>query len=127
LAILLNDATNPLTPALDLAVGFTDSAGETVARLANGAQVLKAFNTTGAENMAKARSFKTKALMPVTSDSQAAKEVVTKLAGGLGFEAVDAGPLRAARLLGPMAMFWIKQAIERKFGTGFAFALTRRP
>jgi 8-hydroxy-5-deazaflavin:NADPH oxidoreductase len=47
----------------------------------------------------RARSFRTKALMPVARDDQAAKEVVIKLAGNLGFEAVDAGPLRAARVL----------------------------
>jgi predicted dinucleotide-binding enzyme len=46
------EATNPLTPTLDLAVGFTDSAGETVVRLAKGARVVKAFHATGAENMA---------------------------------------------------------------------------
>jgi len=120
------DATNPLTPALELALGFSDSAGESLARLAKGARVVKAFNTTGAENMAKAHTFKIKALMPVAGDDQPAKAVVMKLADELGFEAVDAGPLRAARLLEPMAVLWIKQAIERKFGTNFAFALTRR-
>ena len=46
------DATNPLTADLELALGFSDSAGETVARLAKGARVVKAFNTTGANNMA---------------------------------------------------------------------------
>jgi 8-hydroxy-5-deazaflavin:NADPH oxidoreductase len=120
------DATNPLTPGLDLALGYSDSAAETVARLAKGAHVVKAFNTTGAENMARAHDFKMRALMPVASDDAAAKATVMKLADELGFEAVDAGPLKAARLLEPLAMFWIKQAIERKFGTNFAFAFTRR-
>jgi predicted dinucleotide-binding enzyme len=35
-------ATNPLTPELELALGFNDSAGETVARLAPAAGVVKA-------------------------------------------------------------------------------------
>src|ERR1041385_293063 len=34
------DATNPLTANLELALGFSDSAGETVARLAKGAKVV---------------------------------------------------------------------------------------
>ena len=50
--MIVVDATNPLTAKLELALGFSDSAGETVARLASGARVVKAFNTTGANNMA---------------------------------------------------------------------------
>ena len=42
------DATNPLSPELEMELGFDDSAGETVALLAQGARVVKAFNTTGA-------------------------------------------------------------------------------
>jgi predicted dinucleotide-binding enzyme len=120
------DATNPLSAEMELALGFTDSAGETVARLAPGAHVVKAFNVTGADNMASAHAFKTKPLMPVAGDDASAKAKVIKLAEDLGFEAVDAGPLKAAQLLEPMAMFWIKQALVQNQGREFAFALTRR-
>jgi len=120
------DATNPLTPGLELALGFADSAGETVARLAPGARVVKAFNTTGAENMASAHAFPAKPMMPVASDDAEAKTIVGKLAEELGFEAIDAGPLKSARLLEPLAMFWIKQAYAQKFGPNFAFSLIRR-
>jgi hypothetical protein len=48
------------------------------------------------------------------------------LARDLGFEAVDAGPLRSARLLEPLAMLWIDQAMARGAGRNFAFALVRR-
>ena len=40
------DATNPLAPDMSLAIAYNDSAAETVARLAPGARVVKAFNTT---------------------------------------------------------------------------------
>lgn len=120
------DATNPLTAEMELALGFTDSAGETVARLAPGAHVVKAFNVTGAENMASAPAFKVKPLMPVAGDDARVKTKVMKLAEDLGFEPVDAGPLKTARLLEPMAMFWIKQAYVQNQGREFAFALTRR-
>jgi predicted dinucleotide-binding enzyme len=50
---------------------------------------------------------------------------VQALADGIGFEAIDAGPLKAARYLEPMAMQWIKLAYAGA-GTQFAFALTRR-
>jgi predicted dinucleotide-binding enzyme len=123
---VLIDAVNPLTPSLELALGFTDSAAESVARLAPGAHVVKAFNTTGAENMAGAHDFKVKPMMPIASDDAGAKAKVLKLAEDLGFEPVDAGPLRSARLLEPLAMFWIKQAYVQKFGRDFAFAVTRR-
>jgi predicted dinucleotide-binding enzyme len=119
------DATNPLTKTLDLAVGFEDSAGETVARMAQGASVVKAFNTTGAENMAKAASFSPTPVMPVASDDAQAKATVRKLAEDLGFESMDAGSLQASRYLEPMAMLWIKHAFSGA-GTAFAYALTRR-
>lgn len=120
------DATNPLTKDLGLALGHTDSAGETVARLAKDARVVKAFNTTGAENMANARSFPVKPLMAMASDDAEAKRVVSTLAEDLGFEAMDAGPLKVARYLEPMAMVWITHAYAGGAGTDFAFALTRR-
>jgi 8-hydroxy-5-deazaflavin:NADPH oxidoreductase len=123
---VLVDATNPLTAKLELALGFDDSAGETVARLAPGARVVKAFNTTGAENMATARAFAVKPMMPVAGDDAAAKAVVRKLAEELGFEAVDAGPLAMSRQLEPLAMLWIKLAYAQGFGRNFAFALARR-
>jgi 8-hydroxy-5-deazaflavin:NADPH oxidoreductase len=123
---ILIDATNPLTTKLELAVGFDDSAGETVARLAPGARVVKAFNTTGAENMANAGAFAVKPMMPVAGDDAAAKAAVCKLAEELGFEAIDAGPLAMSRHLEPMAMLWIKLAYAQGFGRDFAFALARR-
>ncbi|MBV8427196.1 MAG: NAD(P)-binding domain-containing protein [Hyphomicrobiales bacterium] len=123
---IIVDATNPLTAEMELALGFTDSAAETVARLAPGAHVVKAFNVTGSDNMALAHAFKTKPLMPVASDDEQAKTKVMKLAEDLGFEALDAGPLKTARLLEPMAIFWIKQAYVQNQGREFAFALARR-
>lgn len=121
------DATNPLTPDLELALGFDDSAGETVALLAGGARVVKAFNTTGAENMAKARDFPARPWMPMAGDDAQAKAVVGKLAEELGFEAVDAGPLKASRYLEPIAMQWIRLAYGGGgFGRQFAFSVVRR-
>ncbi|HLK83882.1 MAG TPA: NADPH-dependent F420 reductase [Xanthobacteraceae bacterium] len=120
------DATNPLTRELELALGFNDSAGETVARLTPAARVVKAFNTTGAGNMATAHAFAAKPMMPLAGDDAEAKTVVAKLAEELGFEAIDAGRLTAARLLEPLAMFWIKLAYAQNFGRNFAFSVIRR-
>src|SRR3982750_1450180 len=59
---------------LELALGFSDSAGETVARLASGAKVVKAFNTTGANNMANSAYASGKLMMPVAGDDSEAKK-----------------------------------------------------
>lgn len=119
------DATNPVSPDLEIELGFDDSAGETVALLAQGARVVKAFNTTGAENMAKAKDFPVKPVMFVAGDDDGAKKTAQKLADDIGFEAIDAGLLKASRYLEPMAMQWIKLAYGGA-GKQFAFALVRR-
>ena len=120
------DATNPLTAKLELALGFTDSAGETVARFAQGARVVKAFNTTGANNMANSQYAGGKIMMPVAGDDADAKKSVMALAADLGFEPVDAGPLAMSRYLEPMAMLWIKLAYAQGLGRDFGFGLLRR-
>jgi predicted dinucleotide-binding enzyme len=120
------DAINPLTANLELALGFSDSAGETVARLSVGAKVVKAFNTTGANNMANSKYPGGKLMMAVAGDDAAAKKTVMGLASDLGFEPVDAGPLSMSRLLEPMAMAWIKLAYAQGMGREFGFAVLRR-
>jgi 8-hydroxy-5-deazaflavin:NADPH oxidoreductase len=121
------DATNPLKADLSgLAVGYTTSAGEEVARWATGAKVVKAFNTTGAGNMANPRFGGEAASMFICGDDAAAKKTVASLAEALGFEAVDAGPLSQARLLEPLAMLWISMAYAFGHGPNIAFKLLRR-
>ena len=120
------DTTNPLTANFELAIGHTDSAGETVARLSPHARVVKAFNTTGANNMADSRYGGGKLMMPVAGDDAEAKGTVMSLAADLGFEPIDTGPLAMSRHLEPMAMVWIKLAIVQKVGRDMGFALLRR-
>ena len=120
------DATNPLTANLELALGFSDSAGETVARLAKGARVVKAFNTTGANNMAESRYPGGKVMMPVAADDATAKRNVMALAADLGFEPIDAGPLAMSRHLEPLAMLWIKLAYAQGMGREFGFGVLKR-
>jgi hypothetical protein len=92
-----------------------------VARWAPGARVVKAFNTTGAGNMADPRFGNEHATMFMCGDDAAAKRTVGTLAEALGFEAVDAGPLRQARLLEPLAMLWISLAYAAGHGPNIAF------
>jgi len=123
------DCTNPLgmgPHGLGLVVGHDASAGELVAQWAAGAAVFKAFNTTGADNMADLSGYRVAPVMFVAGDDAARKPQVLGLARDLGFEAIDAGPLRIARLLEPFAMLWIDQALNRGAGRDFAFAVVRK-
>ena len=124
---VLVDATNPLAPGLaGLTLGTTTSGAEELARRARGARVVKAFNTTGAENMADAAYPGGLPMMPVCGDDADARQRVMALATLIGFEAVDMGPLMAARYLEPFAMTWIHLAFRQGFGRRFAFGLLRR-
>lgn len=124
---ILVDATNPLAPGLTgLSVGTTDSGAERIAARAHGARVVKAFNTTGAENLGDARYPGGKPFMPVCGDDADARSQVLALARMIGFEAVDLGELTAARWLEPFAMTWIHLAIKRGHGRSFAFGLLHR-
>jgi predicted dinucleotide-binding enzyme len=127
------DCTNPLkfTPGvgLELVLGFSDSGGETVARLAPGARVVKAFNTYGWENFANPsypNAAQLKPVMFLAGDDAAAKAVVGRLATDIGFEPFDAGLLRAARELEPLAMLWIRRAMSGDRSSGFTWARLRR-
>jgi 8-hydroxy-5-deazaflavin:NADPH oxidoreductase len=123
------DCTNPLgmgPSGLGLVLGHNTSGGEQVASWAPGAAVFKTLNQTGAENMEKASSYPIRPVMFVAGDDEPRKPVVLSLIAKLGFAAVDAGPLRLARLLEAYGMLWIDQALNRGRGRSFAFALTDR-
>ncbi len=124
---VLIDCTNPLAADFSgLTVGHTTSAGETVAGWARGARVVKALNSTGAGNMTDPRYGNERASMFVCGDDDPAKATVSELVRGLGFDVVDAGPLRNARLLEPLAMLWITLAYGLGNGPNIAFRLLRR-
>ena len=126
---LVIDCTNPLgmgTDGLGLVVGHSISGGELVAQWAPGAAVFKTFNTTGFNNMADLSDYQVTPVMFVAGDDAARKPAVMGLVRDIGFEAIDAGPLRIARLLEPYAMLWIDQALNRGAGRDFAFAVVRR-
>jgi len=124
---ILVDATNPLAPGLDgLSVGTTTSGAEQIAAAAHGARVVKAFNITGAENMADSRYPGGAVFMPVCGDDADARSRVIALATLIGFDAVDCGDLKTARYLEPFAMTWIHLAIRLGHGRSFAFARLKR-
>lgn len=126
---ILVDCTNPLqmgAAGLELTVGHNTSGAEQIAALVPGARVVKAFNQTGYGNM-EAPAYKgTRAVMFVCGDEAEARATVCALAAAVGFETIDAGQLRVARLLEPLAMLWIHLSFTTELKRDFAFALLRR-
>lgn len=123
---ILIDATNPIAPGFaGLSVGTTTSAAEQIAQRATNARVVKCFNVTGAENMADPRTGDAHVFMPAASDDADARAAVVALATRMGFDAIDAGPLSAARYLEPFAMTWIHLAYGCGQGRDWAFSRTR--
>jgi predicted dinucleotide-binding enzyme len=117
------DCTNPLKPDFSgLELGFETSGLEKVAEWAKDAQAFKAMNQIGS-NLMDDPSFKQgKPVMFVCGDGNR-KKVVLDLVGQLGFEAIDAGGSKIARLIEPYAMLWIHLALVQGLGRDFAFAL----
>jgi predicted dinucleotide-binding enzyme len=123
------DSTNPLTRGPDgisLEIGHAISGGEKVQGWAAGASVYKTLNSTGFGNMANPVFDGVKSVMFVAGDDAANKPKVMALVGELGFDIVDAGPLRNARLLEAHGMLWIDLSLARGLGRDWAFARVKR-
>lgn len=121
---ILIDCTNPIGPGFELSVGFNTSAGEEVARLAKGARVAKAFNTTGFGNMANPKYNSGPVTMLFCTDDPAARQITEQLVRDVGFAPQFAGPLKLARYFEPLAMLWI--SLSQQLGHDFAFNVVRR-
>lgn len=117
------DITNPLTADyMGLTLGHETSAAEEIARAVPGAEVVKAFNTLFAQVLADGPRFAEGQVAPVfvASDSARARQAASALAQSLGFRVVDAGPLKNARYLEPLAGLNIYLGYGAGLGTAIA-------
>jgi NADPH-dependent F420 reductase len=117
------DITNPLSADfMSLTLGHDTSAAEEIAKAVPGAEVVKAFNTVFAQVLAEGPAFANGQTAPVfvASDSERAKQTVQELVRSIGFKPVDAGPLRNARYLEPLAGFNIYLGYGAGHGTAIA-------
>lgn len=117
------DITNPLTADyMGLTLGHSTSAAEQIAQAVPGALVVKAFNTLFAQVLAAGADFGhgQTASVFVASDSAPAKAAVATLAQSLGFATVDAGGLKNARYLEPLAGLNIYLGYGAGLGTSIA-------
>jgi predicted dinucleotide-binding enzyme len=117
------DITNPLTADyMGLTIGHGTSAAEEIAKAVPGAEVVKSFNTVFALVLAEGADFGNgrKVTVFVASDSERAKHTAAALAESLGFDVVDAGGLKNARYLEPLAGLNIYLGYGAGLGTAIA-------
>ena len=117
------DITNPLTSDyMGLALGHTSSAAEQIAAAFAGLRVVKAFNTVFAQRLAAGAQAGNGQVVPVfvAADDAQAKARVSELARSMGFDVIDAGPLRNARYLEPLAGLNIYLGYGAGLGTAIA-------
>ena len=121
------DATNPLAPDDREHDRHPELSGaEQIAGWLEGGRVVKAFNTTGSGNMEDTAYPGGTPAMLIAGDDREAKGIVLSLAADLGFDAIDAGTLTAARDLEHLATMWIRLAYGLGHGPDIAFSLLRR-
>lgn len=117
------DITNPLTADyMGLTLGHSTSASEEIAKAVPGAQVVKAFNTVLAQVLGQGATLAdgSKVTVFLAGDNEAAKATVKALAESLGFATADAGGLKNARYLEPVAGLNIYFAYGAGRGTAIA-------
>jgi predicted dinucleotide-binding enzyme len=115
------DVTNALTKDAGLAVGFTTSGGEELQKKLPRAHVVKALNTVFARLMETGQVDGQPLTAFVAGDDDAARSTVMELARKIGFDAVNAGSLKNARLLEPLGVLNIQLGYVLGHGsqTGF--------
>ncbi len=122
------DVTNPLDfskGAPVLAVGFSDSAGESVQRWLPDSKVVKAFNIVTATTMISPEREEGMPDMFIAGNDAEAKSKVTRLLADFGWPVIDLGGIEKARLLEPLAMIWIDLYLKNQSNT-HAFKLLRK-
>lgn len=116
------DVTNPLTADyMGLTVGHNTSAAEEIAKAIPDARVVKAFNTVFAQVLAEGAKLGAQTVpVFVAGDDAGARDVVRQLAKSAGFDVIDAGGLKNARYLEPLAGLNIYLGYGAGLGTGIA-------
>jgi hypothetical protein len=108
----------------ELVVAHTSSGAEALAEMAPKARVVCAFNTIPSEVLFGVFEAKGKAAAPsllYCGDDRTGKRVAAELIRDVGFDPVDAGPLRNARYTEPFAMLVAHLAYGGKKGPEVAY------
>ena len=111
-----------------LVIGHTSSGAEELAKKLRRAKVVSAFGTVPSEvffGVFDARRRAKRPSMAYCGDDDGAKGVAATLISDVGFEPVDAGPLRIARYLEPFALLMGQLAYEGDGGPEIAYRFER--
>jgi predicted dinucleotide-binding enzyme len=111
-----------------LVIGRTTSGAEELARRVPKGRVVCAFNTVPSEVLFGVYEARRKARRPslvYCGDDVDSKEVAAGLIRDVGFEPVDAGPLRIARYTEPFALLMGQLAYEGETGPELAYRFER--
>ncbi|HTS82511.1 MAG TPA: NAD(P)-binding domain-containing protein [Myxococcaceae bacterium] len=114
----------------ELVIGRTSSGAEDLARKARGALVVSAFNTVPSEVLFAVFHRRSKDPRPsllYCGDDAKAKKVAAGLIRDVGFEPVDAGPLRIARYTEPFTLVVARLAYNGDRGPGLAYRFEHFP
>jgi len=117
------DVTNALDAKMNLALGFTTSGAEELQKKLPRSKVVKAFNTVFAQHMDTGKLGDQQLSTLVAGDDAAAKKTVLELARQIGFDAVDAGPIKNARLIEPFGFLNIQLGYVLDMGTRIGFKM----
>ena len=111
-----------------LIIANTSSGAEELAKKVPKARVVSAFNTVPSEvlfGVFEARRRSDRPSLVYCGDDDRSKDTVAQLIGDVGFDAVDAGPLRIARYTEPFALLVAQLAYEGKGGPELAYRFER--
>lgn len=111
-----------------LAVGYTSSGAEELAKKASDARVVSAFGTVPSEVLFavfEARKRKRRPSMIYCGDDENAKETAARLIRDVGFDPEDAGPLEMARYAEPFTLLVARLAYEADGEPALAYLFER--
>jgi predicted dinucleotide-binding enzyme len=122
--VLIDLSYPPLEVADDgyYQITIETSSAELIQSWNPGAKVVKAFGTTGSNNIDDT-TMNGEETLPIASDDREAKEVVARIAAELGYDPVDSGPLRMARYIeGIQVLYLVPIQQERQEHWSLAFS-----
>ena len=112
----------------DLIIAHTSSGAEALAKKIRNARVVGAFGTVPSEvlfGVFAARRRRVRPSLVYYGDDRKAKRVAVHLIRDVGFDPLDAGPLRIARYAEPFGLLVARLAYETKMGAELAYRFER--